>query len=325
MHWFTSSERQRKKVEEKRAEVLSEIRGQRLSFDRVVERLHAFGESVDPQLIATVLSCLAEIQQQAKEETDIDQLEELIWDAEQQGQMRALVCPSSDVETDGNLRIDLMEEIGVSKTVTTRLRGLCGQRLANVSSDLHGARAALRTIFEEYDSWASYTQDYEETMGKYAKWLLGITIFLLMLTLVAFHFSPTFIVGFSLAGAAGACVSIMRRMPALEIDPSGKLESYFRRTLGRVAVGMSASVVGCALLGWGLLQFSIQGQSFSEVINACAPSFAATYSPSTCTQLKALILVAVPFLFGFSERALTSLEHRMFGERTTRRSVRPQS
>jgi hypothetical protein len=41
-------------------------------------------------------------------------------------------------------------------------------------------------------------------------------------------------------------------MPLLDVALSAELEAYGRRIFSRIAVGVGASLIGCALLGWGL-------------------------------------------------------------------------
>jgi hypothetical protein len=145
-------------------------------------------------------------------------------------------------------------------------------------------------------------------MKSYTRWLFGATIVLPVLAILAFHCPLTFLGGLLCAGAAGSCVSVMAKMPLLDVSLSGELEAYSRRILSRIGVGVIASLIGCALLGWGLLPISIQNQTFADLLNTC------TASPTTsCTELKTLILLGVPMLFGFSERALTSFELKVFG------------
>jgi hypothetical protein len=112
-----------------------------------------------------------------------------------------------------------------------------------------------------------------------------------MAILIAVRFPSMVLFALLLAGVAGSCVSIMAKMPMLEVSLSGELEAYQRRILSRVGAGVVASLIGCAMLGWGVLPISIQNQTFADVVNAC------TASPLTsCTGLKALILLGVPML-----------------------------
>jgi len=139
--------------------------------------------------------------------------------------------------------------------------------------------------------------------------LFGATIILPPLAVLAFHFafcfSPLLFVGLLCAGAAGSCVSVMAKMPALDVGLSAELDAYCRRILTRIGIGIVASLIGCASLGW--LPISIQNQTFADALNAC------TTSPATCTGIKSLLLLGVPMLLGFSERTLTSFEQRVFG------------
>lgn len=126
-----------RKLERRRQEALSRIRGQQVNFDAVVQRAQITGDAINEAFIATVHQGLAEIAQRASQETDIDELDSLIEDAEQQGQLRAYVCPRAEIADEGNLAIDMMEEWNVPKTVTTRLRNSLGKKLENVDDVAH--------------------------------------------------------------------------------------------------------------------------------------------------------------------------------------------
>jgi hypothetical protein len=202
-----------------------------------------------------------------------------------------------------------MEEWNVPKTRIDKLRRCLDQQLQSVDSDPEGARGALRAIFEEKDSWDDYTSDYEDEMRGFSRWWLGLpTIVLLLGAIYSLRFRPEFLplaVSILLAGAAGSCVSVLTKMPVLEVSLSGELDAYERRILSRVGVGVIASLIGSGLLGWGLISFSIRGQTFTDVLSAC--------SAAPCTGPNTLILLAVSMLFGFSERALTWFERKVFG------------
>jgi len=219
------------------------------------------------------------------------------------------LCPRAEIQDEGTLAIDVMEEWNVPKSVITKLRSSLGQKLEQADTDLAAARGALRVILEETDSWGEYTEEYEERMRSFSRWWLFCPAIapLLLDILVTLRFPQTFPLGLSilLAGAAGSCVSVMTKLPVLDVGLSGELDSYERRILGRVAVGVIASLIGCGLLGWGIVPLSIQGQTFTDVLSAC--------STTPCTGPPSLLILAVPMLFGFSERALTSFERKVFG------------
>lgn len=74
------------------------------------------------------------------------------------------------------------------------------------------------------------------------------------------------LLGLLCAGAAGSFVSVMAKMPALDVTLSGELEAYGRRILSRIGIGIVASLIGCALLA--VLPISIQNQSFADALSA---------------------------------------------------------
>jgi|ERR1700682_2370343 len=303
----------RKKLEARRTEALSDISGEQVSVELMAQRPRRAEDTLDGTLFTKILQRLMEIKESAKQATNCDDLGDLIDDAEKQGQLRAYLCPIGEISDEGSLTIDVMEEWNLPQTVISKLRDLLGKKLKDADKDPGAARSGLRALFEEYDSWASYTNDYEETMQRYARRLFSATIALILLAILAFHFPLTFfpltfLGGLLSAGAAGSCISVLAKLPVFDVSLSGELDAYGRRILSRIGAGFAASLIGCALLGWGLLPISIQNQSFADVLNACAAS------PTTsCTGLKTLILLGVPMLFGFSERALTSFEQRVFG------------
>jgi hypothetical protein len=228
-------------------------------------------------------------------------------DAEIQGQFRAYLCPVAEIHAEGELVIDLIDGWGIPKTAVKKLRDLLVKKLEKADTNPAAARSALRSLFEESDSWADYTDDYEDTMEGYTRWLFGATIALSLMAILAFHFtfwfSPFLLFGLLFAGAAGSCVSVMAKMPALDVSLSGELDAYGRRILARVGVGVIASLIGSASLAW--LPVSVQNQTFADALKAC--------ETSTAPANKILIIMGMAMLLGFSERTLTSFEQRVFG------------
>jgi len=310
--------RERKKLEKQRNDTLSCIRGERLSFEEMLQRPRKGDDPLpDERFLVGVRERLTDIEQRATAQTNIEELERMSDDAEEQGQLRAYCCPRGEIEHEGSLAIELMEEWGVPKSIIANLHRLVDQPLKNAVEDVHAARGALRTVFDESDSWRDYTSEYEDEMQRLTHWLFWTTIGLAIGALVALHFPITLALGILLAGIAGGCASVMAKMPVLDVTLSNELESYARRILSRIGVGMIASIVGCGLLGWGLISISIQGQTFADILKGCSAS-----PRTSCTTGETLILLAVPMLFGFSERALTSFESTMFGKLAQKRSTR---
>lgn len=307
--WWLPGWHKKWKLEKRRIEALSEIVGERLLVEVMAQRPRRADDILDNALLEKVVKRITEIEEGAKQAAHIDDIDDLTGDAEQQGQLRAYICPLGEIRDEGAMALALMEEWSVPKTVIANLHQLVDQPLQSAEKDPEAARSALRIIFEEGDSWRDYTSEYEDEMKRFTLWWLFLpTVVMLVFAIIALHFPTTFLGGLLLAGAAGSCVSVMTKMPLLEVSLSGELESYERRILSRIGAGVAASLVGCALLGWGLISFSIQGQTFSSVLNDCSAS-----PVISCTALKTLILLGVPMLFGFSERALTSFELKVFG------------
>ncbi len=298
----------RKRLEKHRRKVLSHIRGEQLAFEEMVQRARVAGDTPDESFVCDVLSRIDKIEQRATTETNRDELDNLTSDADQQGQLRAYICPMVEILDEGTLAIDRMEEWAVPKAVIAKLRASMGDRLAN-TDDHQIARSALRSVFGEYDSWSGYTEDYEDQLHLFTRWLFGVAIVLFLMSTVLFQFKHTFLVGLLLAGASGSCVSVMAKMPVFDVALSGELVAYERRILSRVAVGMIASLIGCGLLGWGVIPISLQGQTFTDVLKSCTDG-----QVVPCGSLETLIALGVAILFGWRERALTSLEQHVFGK-----------
>ena len=303
--------RKRRKLEEQRQEVLDNISYERWQFELMAQRAQLAGEPPSPDFVNTVLARFTELDAQANAAKTVDEFDHYIEKAEEQGTLRAYICPAKEVVSEGSLAIDVMTEWSIPKTIIDGLRNSLGTKLRD--ADIAVARGALRAIFQENTSWATYTDDYEQEMQKYTYWLVGVTIVLLAVIPFGIHFrlkasSTVFLAVLICAGAAGSCVSVMRKMPLFDISLSGELDAYVRRILSRVATGTVASLVGCAFLSWGVLPISMQGITFPDVVKECTAQDA-----SSCTISKILIITAVAILLGFSERTLTSLEQRVLG------------
>src|SRR5258708_26555216 len=202
-----------------------------------------------------------------------------------------------------------MEEWEVPKSRVEWMRNSMGSRLTITDSTAQAARSALKMIFMEENSWAEYTSEYEDTMKGYTWRLLIATALLIGLAVVGLRFRlvalPLIFLGVLLCGgAAGSCVSVMLKLPLLDVSLSGELEAYGRRILIRVATGTVASLVGCAL--FAVLMVSVQNLAFADVVTVCT-----SQDQGQCTIVKQLIILTLPILLGFSERTLTSVERRV--------------
>jgi hypothetical protein len=263
--------RRRRKIEKRRGQALETIRTERTTFDAMVQRAQMAGSAPDEIFLSDVRSRLDAFRQRATEASDIGELDDLIDDAEEQGELRAYVCPPSDIADEGKLVLDLMAEWNVPKSVISALRATFGDKLSSSQPGI--ARSALRAVLAEQNSWWSYTKEYEEEMRLYTSWLVGATIVLLIGAIIFFrHVSLASLGGLLCAGGAGSCVSVMSKMPTLEVGFSGELDAYLRRIVSRIGTGTIASFVGCGLLGWGLLSIGTRDQTFVDLVGACVVS-----------------------------------------------------
>jgi hypothetical protein len=263
-HMFWSQTRTGKELEEKRQEVLDVIRFERWQFELMQQRAQANSESVDGEMTTKAVEQFSQLEQQAVAAKTIDEFDNLMEKAEGQGTLRAYLCPTKEIVNEGTLAIDLMAEWGIPKSKIETLRSVVDQKLTD--PDSVSARGALRAIFDEKNSWDVYTDDYEETMREYTLRLVYVTIGLLIAAGIGTYFrlkasSVVFLAVILCAGAAGSCVSVMQKMPLFDVSLSSELDAYGRRIWSRVATGTVASLVGCALLSWGVLPIALQGQT----------------------------------------------------------------
>ena len=297
-----------------RHEVLSAVARERLDVELMAQRPRQPSDVLNSALLETVLKRLSELETKAAKLDHVDDLKDLMDDAGAQGRFRAYLCPVTEIQDEGDMLLDLVEGWGVPKASVKKLRDTFAKRLRDAETTPDAARSALRVLFQERDDWSDYADDYEDTMQGYTRWLFGASIILPALAAIAFNFafrfSPVLLFGLLLAGAAGSCVSVMGKMPAMDVSLAGELDAYGRRVLSRIGTGVVASLIGSAMLGW--LPLSVQNQTFADALNACVTGPA--------TGIKALLLIGVPMLLGFSERTLTSFEQRVFGspEKTQR-------
>lgn len=320
--WRLIPGRKRKawKLEKRRVEVLSSITGDRLRVELMAQRPRLANDPLSADLLNTVLQRFAEIATSAKAATLEDDLEDFEDDAENLGLFAAYFCPANQINDEGSIQIDNIEGWGVSKTAGKRLRDLFSKRLQDGPKNPQDGRGALYSIYAEADAWGDFIEDYEDMMGSYMTRLSWTSLLSLVASIAAMYFAPRFpfliVLALLLAGATGSCISVMAKRPPRDATLSGELDAYGKRVLTRIGVGVAASLIGCGFLGWGVLPISIQNQTFAGALDVCASS------SSCAAAIKALLVLAVAMLLGFSERALTSFESRILGELHSSRKKR---
>lgn len=305
------------KLEKERRRALSYARTVRASFGDMISRCMAAGETPDLRIISDFESAMAQCEQRMKEETDVDEFEALEYLAAAHGQLSAYLCPLSEIHDEGAALIDLMQDWGFSDVSLARYKAILDTKCRDPKSHPEAARGALHSIMHEVDACEDYLENFEDDVRRLSWILLAAVIVSFLAGLVALSFSSrmSILLPFSLfvAGGTGSCVSVLARMPISKVSSSAVSASMERRILIRVGTGMIASVVGCSLLAWGVLPLQINNVSFSNAVSACDSS-----SAGNCATVYSLILLAVPIMFGFSERILTTLEDKLLGAVSSR-------
>ena len=310
--WWIPGLHKRWKLERRRASALVFIEGERASVQQMADRPRDPYDdpAVRDQFLASIMARISEAEQAVRTASNYDRIGELLDITEGQAQLRAYICPRHEVAVEASLSLGLLQEWSVPKSITDNLHKLLDEALKNAAQNVTDARSALRAVFEETDSWDEYTSDHADDMKKFTHILFWSTIVMIACSMALLRCSWAWLTPVALlfAGGAGSCVSVMAKMPK-EVTLSGQLDSFGRLILSRVAVGIVGSLVCCGFLAWGLISISIHGQTFGDLINSCSLP-----GSISCGALRTVILIAVPMLFGFSERALASVEETVFGK-----------
>ncbi len=304
---------QKRKLGKKREDALSSITGDRVNIELMAQRARPADDPLDRDLLQTVLNNITAIETAARNASSVTELDDLIADGESQGIASAYFCPVGELREEGNRAIDNMELWGIPAPSIRKLRENFAKSVELSSASPYVARAALHAIFIELDEWTDYIDEYEETMRRYTRWLFGTTAALLLIAGLCFYFAHLFPFamwfGLIAAGAVGGSVSVMAKMPSLDVSLSGELNAYGRRIRSRIAAGTVGSLIGVALLGWGVLPLAIKDLSFADALTACT-----TYGIAPCPITKMLLVLGIAMLLGVSERTLTSFEQRLLGD-----------
>jgi hypothetical protein len=195
-----------------------------------------------------------------------------------------------------------MESWAVPSSTLESLKKEIIPRLSDLTK-LVAARGALSALIAECDSWSRYIDEYDENMQNLAYWLSALIVATLLGAIFLIS-SGSVVWGLLLGGTCGAFVSVISKMPTLDVS-GGNAAPYLRGVWRRVCMGLAASVIGSGLLVSGIVTIEIpHGGTLPNIIDTCAGG--------TCEIGNVLVLVAIVILFGFSERALTSFEEKVF-------------
>ena len=211
--------RKQRKFETERADTLSEIHDERSEFESMLQRARVVGENPKDNFVSEVFAQFDKLAEWAQKTNSSEELNSASYDADLQGQLRAYICPSNEVEDEGRVFIEEMEEWNVPAPVLERLSGSLLPTLkkqsdsATKEQSLTNARSALHSIYAAHDSWDRYTLRHEEKMKLFSIVLAAATLVLISASVFAFrfHYTTTLFAGLVCAGAAGGCVSVVSK------------------------------------------------------------------------------------------------------------------
>lgn len=317
-----------------RDETRSNIRASRASFEDAVKRAGASGYTTGIDIEAT-LAEFTSIEVEVAD-TPAEELETLEDKADRLARLRAYVYPPEEIVFEGRSALADLSQWGVPQPILAALSNDTGRYLAD--TDQKVARGALRSLFGAYDYWAWYVDWYAEFMERVAWYLLGCEALALFVTLNRLVAGDV-ILGFVFAGVCGAIVSVISKMPPLIADAESN--AYVRRIVMRVGTGVAAAVIGGGFIASGIVTVSLPGSSgtMASLLEQCGRDVSVTeavmardargsadgsifervlktlfsYRPAPpCRTTAFLLVLAVGLVLGFSERALTSFEDRLF-------------
>lgn len=277
-----------------------DVQAERTALDSMASRAVAAGAKHDANVVESARARITVLLAQVDAAETAEHLGSLVDQAEEAGRVSAYICPPSELVFEGENAVATLEEWGLPAAVVSRLRTGLVSKLSD--NDPAVARGALHVIFEEYDAWQRYIDDYNEEM-QLAAYRLMFSIAALTLLSAFLLYMHQVVWGLLTAGGAGACLSVISKMPGL--STWGEHAAYRRRLLSRVASGLAASIIGSGFFMTDLVPLKIGGASLPGIVAECVGG--------VCVGSSILVLMAVAMVLGFSERALVPFEERLLG------------
>ena len=317
----------------KKDNALSEIRSSKALFEDSVLAADSAKSPYDKALICPVLERFAKLEAEVGQAKTPFQINKLVEEAIPLARLAAYVCPPKEIELQAKMLVNTMAEWGVPQSTIEKLRLDIVTPLKDSPKDIaepEAARGALFTLREEYDSWSDYIDSYNEAMSTVTYVLSSLTLASLCGAIILISHGYV-LFGLILAGACGAFVSVVAKVPVLNTAYSDSAP-YVRGIYTRVCIGVAAGVIGSGFLFSGLVTVNLPYTNLQGMIRACdreassqstEAKAASVSEPSTLSQVvpveqggckteNVLILAGLVMLFGFSERALTSFEEKIF-------------
>lgn len=291
-------------VKSSRATLRSAVIAYRGQFEQSVCVSRSSGSPISEDLVQVVMGKFCELEARVEKTNTESEWESIEDEAENLYRLRAYICPLSEIALQGATVLSNMEQWTIPPTALETLKKEVGEQLK--SSDLEKARAALHTLFKEYDEWSEYQDTYNKEMRRLTWRLTGGIVCSLFASLY-FLLNGRIELGIAFAGITGTCLSVISKIPAVIV--SGDSDPYHRSAVRRLATGFAASMVGVGFLLSGIAPISLpDGGTFQQIIAALSGSV--EKSPPKIVLV--FEIIAIVTLLGISERALTSFEEKLF-------------
>lgn len=231
--------------------------------------------------------------------SDLDQITS---EAAALSRLRAYLYPASEIPLQGASALSTMEQWGLPELALNPIRKQIVTELTN--PDLTKARAALYSLFKEYDEWSDYLDDYNHNMSMLSGWMAALIIALLPSSI--YLLSTGYLkLGVCVAGLSGALLSVALKIPALLL--SGDSAPHFRGAMRRVAAGFAGSIIGIGFLSSGMVTVNLpKNRTLEDLLSGS--------SPIPMAPLDIFLIVALLTTLGLSERVITSFEEKLFSE-----------
>lgn len=307
---------------------LTAIISQRALFDEAVETAKRYGSGAlrgesglrpeDVQFVSDTRKAFDALNDKV-DQHGVDHIEQ---HAERLAQRRAYVLPMEEILAQCKEISSDLRQWGVPESELAEIDDLIKNGIEGALKDrnIKQARSSFRRLLERADYWDWYITNFNASKRLTSYVLCGLSIVLMLGAGYVYFRTRHALTGLMLAGASGAAVSILLKQPGVIIYKESA--EYLPRILGRLVAGIAAAGLGIAVLASGLVEVRMPstGQTTSQVVRCQAGEMAeATISaagaaspgstgPAPCSSVGAGVLLALAFVFGFSERALTTLE-----------------
>lgn len=266
-------------------------------------------DPLDHKALEEIEAKLEKIKPQLKPGLSKDQYDRLMDYAEREAERRAFLCPRSELLSEGESILALLEEWGIKEKEITRLRGLYLPILEKQGQDVLAARHALYGLMREQNSWEDYVDGCAETKEDWTCRLAAIFVIFASFSAATLSWSHFWnglsVLSALLAGAAGRCVGILARPVGRGVLSSVVLIDYSSNMFGKLVIGSAGGLLGAVFLA--VVPIGGATSAFGEAVNSCVNG--------GCSGTQTLVVIAVPMFFGLSTLTLRTIEQRIFGAR----------